>query len=136
MAAMEVFLGTLVGRQPAPLTNSTGGTSISNPNAGYNGSDPTVKFIRPAKKAGKVGAWFLTVVIILVVIWSLWFLNGDAWERKDGKADNGKWPMSEKPRKRTKGKGANRDVMGVGVGVLPKIEEMPRPIYCGGTLPT
>jgi mannan endo-1,6-alpha-mannosidase len=39
MAAMEVFLGTLVGGQRVPLTNDTGGTSVSNPYAGWNSSN-------------------------------------------------------------------------------------------------
>jgi mannan endo-1,6-alpha-mannosidase len=81
MAAMEVILGTLIKQTQAPLTNTTGGTSLSNPTAGYNASSvPPGAVITPATKADKVGAWLLTAIIILATVWACWFLWSPAWE--------------------------------------------------------
>jgi mannan endo-1,6-alpha-mannosidase len=130
MAAMEVFLGTLVKMQQIPLTNKTGGTSPSNPNAGYNKSDvPPGMIVEPPKTGDRVGAWFLTVVFVVVAIWGLWVLSFDSWEprREEG-------VISEKKMKDLKGKGVDRGSL----GVLPMIEELPKPLapvplYRGGT---
>jgi hypothetical protein len=56
----------------------TGGTSISDPTAGQNGSagiDPLLTpATGPATRADKAGAWFLTALIILASTASCYFL--------------------------------------------------------------
>lgn len=81
MAALEVLLGTIIKKQSAPLTNSTGGTSASNPNAGFNGSavDPG-SIVTPATHGDKVGAWFLTVVFIMASVAGCYFLWSPSFE--------------------------------------------------------
>jgi hypothetical protein len=68
----------------------------------------------------------------------MWFMNDDVWEVKY-EVENGNGNeiamVSEKPRKRMKGKGVDRGPP-VLVGVFLRIEEKPKPIYRGGTLPT
>ena len=51
----------------APLTNSTGGTSVGDPTAGTT-SQNQVATIAPATTAGRVGASFATVAIVSSVI--------------------------------------------------------------------
>jgi mannan endo-1,6-alpha-mannosidase len=83
MAALEVVLGTLVGMTTGAVTNSTGGTSPSNPSAGYNASSiPPGQTITPPTKADKVGAWFLTALWIVMTLWVWWFMNSRGWERR------------------------------------------------------
>ena len=86
MAALEVVLGTLVQEaNPAqkPVTNSTGGTSQGNPNAGYNASSvPPGEQVAPATQKDRGAAWFLTVFVSLIALWTWWFMSGTAWERQ------------------------------------------------------
>jgi mannan endo-1,6-alpha-mannosidase len=132
MDAMEVFLSTLIQEQPAPLTNATGGTSISDPTAGFNASD-TSGFINtaPVTKGEKAGAWFLTVVLILVTIMGLWFLNSNAFEGRGGGLeimDRRRTKMLSKT-KRAPPEGEVLYLSRGSVGVLPKIIEKPTPIH-------
>lgn len=64
MAAMSAIFVNLVQKIQAPVTNSTGGTSIGNNAAGSNSAtqlDP----ITPASKGDRVGAGFVTTVVLL-----------------------------------------------------------------------
>jgi hypothetical protein len=103
MAALEVILGTLV--KPhlnVPLTNSTGGTSISNPNAGFNASNiPPGEVVVPPSKTERGAAWFLTVFISLLVLWTWWFLSSTILEKK---GRNGPSVAGRKRRTLVKGK--------------------------------
>jgi len=71
MAAMSVIFTNLLqfdnGVQIGPpLTNSSGGTSVGNPNAGSQSvADPTA--ITPATTADKAGAGILTTLILISV---------------------------------------------------------------------
>jgi mannan endo-1,6-alpha-mannosidase len=89
MAALEVLLSTIIKKQAAPLTNSTGGTSISDPNAGFNGSsvDPG-SIVTPATHGEKVGAWFLTVLIVLASVAGCYFLWSPSFELRPGNLYN------------------------------------------------
>jgi mannan endo-1,6-alpha-mannosidase len=81
MAALEVIIGTMVGHVTAAVTNSTGGTSPSNPTAGYNASDiPPGEQTSPPSKADKVGAWFLTALFSVLALYMWWFMNTNCWE--------------------------------------------------------
>jgi mannan endo-1,6-alpha-mannosidase len=84
MAALEVIIGTLVTpHENLPVTNSTGGTSISNPNAGFNASNiPPGEIIAPPTNTEKGAAWFLTVLVSLLALWTWWFLSSTTLERK------------------------------------------------------
>ncbi|CAG8958539.1 hypothetical protein HYFRA_00009854 [Hymenoscyphus fraxineus] len=66
MAAMSAIFVNLIDLVPigSPLTNATGGTSESNPNAG-SGSSDTLEPIKPATQADRVGAGILTTLILV-----------------------------------------------------------------------
>lgn len=118
MAAMEVILGTLISNTQAPLTNSTGGTSTSNPNAGFNSSSiPPGEVITPPSKAEKAGAWVLTAFVLALVLWTAWFMWSTAWE-----------PREKKAAATTSEKGKAREVLDkrTSVGTLPHIVEEER----------
>jgi len=64
MAAMSVIFTNLVPAVAAPLTNSTGGTSVGNPDAGSQSAqqlDPIV----PATTGGRIGAGVLTTLWLI-----------------------------------------------------------------------
>jgi mannan endo-1,6-alpha-mannosidase len=125
MAAMEVILGTLIQQTQAPLTNSTGGTSTSNPNAGFNASSiPPGEIVTPPSKSEKAGAWVLTTFILALVIWTAWFMWSSAWE-----------PREKLKSASSSEKGKEREVVEkrASAGVLPHIVEdeekaVPRPL--------
>ncbi|KUJ21596.1 mannan endo-1,6-alpha-mannosidase [Mollisia scopiformis] len=86
MAALEVMLGTLIKQTTAPVTNSTGGTSVGNPTAGYNSSSvPPGEVIVPANHGDRVGAWFLTAVLGLAAMWCWLFMSTSVLEGRGGK---------------------------------------------------
>lgn len=66
MAAMSAIYVNLIDLVPigAPLTNTTGGTSTSNPNAG-SGSTDNLAQIAPATQGDRVGAGILTTLILV-----------------------------------------------------------------------
>jgi mannan endo-1,6-alpha-mannosidase len=63
MAAMEVIQSNLIQKAQVPFTNTTGGTSQGDPSAGSN--SPTPQSFVPPTKADKIGAGFLTTIILL-----------------------------------------------------------------------
>ena len=133
MAAMEVILGTLIKQTQAPLTNTTGGTSLSNPTAGYNASNvPPGAVIPPAHKADRVGAWFITAVMIVAVLWTCWFMWSSAYEPRE-------MVISPANMVEVKGKARPPTIIKLNrpesVAVLPGIDEHPHilPRYRGGT---
>jgi mannan endo-1,6-alpha-mannosidase len=84
MAVLEVILGTLIKSTPAPLTNQTGGTSISNPTAGFNSSSiPPGEIIIPPTHREKAAAWVLTAFLLLWAVWTGWFMWSAAWETRE-----------------------------------------------------
>jgi mannan endo-1,6-alpha-mannosidase len=82
MSALEVIISTQIARIDAPVTNSTGGTSAGNPNAGA-GSQGTVDAItKEAVTTGdRAGAGILTAVIVIALI------GGTAWMVMDGRGE-------------------------------------------------
>jgi mannan endo-1,6-alpha-mannosidase len=66
MAAMSAVFVTLADLTPVgkPLTNSTGGTSKGNPNAG-SGSHHDTTLVKPATGSDRAGAGVLTALILI-----------------------------------------------------------------------
>lgn len=90
MAALGILISTIIPDKQSPLTNLTGGTSISDPTAGRNRSltDPG-SIIPPATQGDKVGAWFLTAVIVIAAVAGCYFLWSPSLELRPGNLQNG-----------------------------------------------
>lgn len=74
MSALEVIQSLLISRVAAPVTNSTGGTSRGDPAAGSSGTfDPSLPQGAIQQK-DRVGAGFLTTLIIISGIGSVWWM--------------------------------------------------------------
>lgn len=66
MAAMSVIFTNLLSLENvvAPYTNTTGGTSVGNPNAGSQSvANPAA--MKPATEADRVGAGILTTIVLV-----------------------------------------------------------------------
>ncbi|KAH8817425.1 glycosyl hydrolase family 76-domain-containing protein [Xylogone sp. PMI_703] len=97
MAALETVIGTLIHFPKyikPPVTTTTGGTSQGNPHAGHNTSAVFVIEIPPAKTRDKIGAGFLTAIVLGILIWTMWFMWSKAWE--GGSTINGRMNPNEK----------------------------------------
>lgn len=70
MAAMEVTLANMITSVTAPVTNSTGGTSEGNPNAGGTdiGRTQPQSTLKPIHTGDRVGAGILTALVLAGVI--------------------------------------------------------------------
>ncbi|KFY32528.1 hypothetical protein V493_00118 [Pseudogymnoascus sp. VKM F-4281 (FW-2241)] len=75
MAAMEVIQSLLIKKARSIVSNTTGGTSQGDPDAGNNEVDYTK--IEPATTGGKVGAGILTVVVVGLVVGMFGFMAID-----------------------------------------------------------
>ena len=73
MAALEVIQSNLIQHVSGPVTNSTGGTSKGNPNAGSSPTS-TVLAPRPATTTDQTGAGFLTVVVCASLAGMFWWM--------------------------------------------------------------
>lgn len=73
MAALEVIQSNLIQQVAGPVTNTTGGTSKGNPNAG---SKPAADILAPgpATTTDKGGAGFLTAVICVSLVGMFWWM--------------------------------------------------------------
>lgn len=74
MAAMSVVFVNLVASIAAPVTNSTGGTSVGNNNAG-SGSSNTLDPSTPVTGADRAGAGILTTIVLLGVTGMFGFMS-------------------------------------------------------------
>ncbi len=74
MSALEVIQSNLIAQVASPLTNSTGGTSQGNPNAGSNSATTAVTDTTPATMGDKVGAGFITIAVIVGVVGGAWWV--------------------------------------------------------------
>ena len=73
MAALEVIQSNLIQQVAGPVTNSTGGTSQGNPNAG--GKPATaILHLGPATTRDKAGAATLTALVSLSFAWMIWWM--------------------------------------------------------------
>lgn len=68
ISALEIIQNTLVLEVTPPLTNSTGGTSEGNVNAGLTTRDPTNKNEQVITSKDKAGAGVLTAVVMIVFV--------------------------------------------------------------------
>lgn len=64
MAAMSAIFVNLVQHTQAPVTNSTGGTSVGNSAAG-SGSTTSLDAVKPPSTGDRVGAGMVTTVVLV-----------------------------------------------------------------------
>lgn len=75
MAALEVIQSTLVDKIQPPVTASKGGTSQGNPDAGLDDTTEAPPLnLEPVKTGDKVGAGFLTVVVVGAILGGAWWM--------------------------------------------------------------
>ncbi|KAF2753562.1 mannan endo-1,6-alpha-mannosidase DCW1 precursor [Pseudovirgaria hyperparasitica] len=67
MSALEVMQNLLAPSSSPPLTNTTGGTSIGNPNAGADSKDSPIVFSQ-VTAGDKAGAGFLTTLVLVGIL--------------------------------------------------------------------
>ena len=72
MAALEVIQSNLIAQVRGPVTNSTGGTSKGDYSAGTTSVSPTA--ITPATEADRVGAGFVTTVVLACFVGMVWWM--------------------------------------------------------------
>jgi mannan endo-1,6-alpha-mannosidase len=79
MSALEVIISTQFGRIQAPFTNTTGGTSIGNPNAGAGSVDTTDGLTNdPVTTGDRAGAGILTAVVVVALVGGVaWMVIGE-----------------------------------------------------------
>lgn len=67
MAAMSAVFVNLLALKTiqAPVTNTTGGTSVGNPNAGMGIVEKYDGIVEPATRADKIGAGFVTLALLI-----------------------------------------------------------------------
>ncbi|KAG9238629.1 glycoside hydrolase [Amylocarpus encephaloides] len=73
MAALEVVQSNLISQSRAPVTNTTGGTSKGDYSAGGNG-DSTELDDHGSSKGDRVGAGFLTTIVLCIFAGVLWWM--------------------------------------------------------------
>jgi len=75
MSALEVIQSNLIAQVQAPFTNSTGGTSQGNPNAGSSSVSSSTQLVQTTTTTGdKVGAGFLTTLIVITIVGGAWWM--------------------------------------------------------------
>ena len=76
MAALSILGTNLMTSSMVPLTNTTGGTSVSNPNAGSaTSNNQTENAAKPITTTDRAGAGILTFLVIVSVIGGAWWIN-------------------------------------------------------------
>lgn len=76
MSAMEVFQSNLIDQVAGPFTNQTGGTSQGDNTAGTGHSDQDALGIYTSEitTADRVGAGFLTAIVIICTVGGAWWM--------------------------------------------------------------
>ncbi|KAI9817423.1 MAG: hydrolase 76 protein [Pycnora praestabilis] len=74
MSALEVVSSNLISKVSGPVTNSTGGTSKGNPAAGTGGDTSLSATNDPVTTGDRVGAGFLTTVVLVVILGGAWWM--------------------------------------------------------------
>lgn len=136
MAALEVLLSTIIKVIPAPLTNSTGGTSISDPSAGTNTSNSEPgSIVTPPTNGDRVGAWIVTALVLVASVASCYFMWSTSFEVKPDMYNNKPLgPASAPIAKNTISKPNYRLSMVGALAPGAKIESAP--IHYGGRMAT
>ena len=88
MSALEVIISNLIDTVPGPVTNNTGGISPGNPSAGTSATSPSGLDLSPVKTSDKVGAGFLTTLVLLAVLGGAWWMVDDGGMGSDLKTTN------------------------------------------------
>lgn len=73
MSALEVIQAHLITYVKPPVTNSTGGTSRGNPNAGGNGQTALYEFT-PITAGDRVGASMLMIISTTLLFGTFWWM--------------------------------------------------------------
>jgi len=158
MSALSVFLSTTIGKQPIPVTSSSGGTSRSDPTAGNSSSDGDIDnpFLSPTYQKDRAGAGIITAVICATIVFACYFLMSSSFESggpgpkiKDKRMSAFGLPIHNRKLRKGKGKGKEKELQpevldlgsgrGGSSGILQDIDEKPvepKPIYQGGTMAT
>lgn len=76
MSALEVIQSNLITQSAGPLTNTTGGTSVGDPNAGSGSTSTSSTGVTydPVTTGDRVGAGFLTSLMLIIVIGGAWWM--------------------------------------------------------------
>lgn len=77
MCALEAIISTLNPQVGGPITQATGGISLSDPNAGHGANDPYDAYLHsPVTTGDKAGAGILTLLVTVSwlagAVWLLW----------------------------------------------------------------
>jgi mannan endo-1,6-alpha-mannosidase len=79
MSALEVIISTQIARTQVPFTNTTGGTSVGNPNAGAGSVDTTDGLTdEPVTTGDRAEAGVLTVAVVIALVGGVvWMMIGE-----------------------------------------------------------
>ncbi|CZS99214.1 related to mannan endo-1,6-alpha-mannosidase DCW1 precursor [Rhynchosporium graminicola] len=135
MCALEVIQSTLIRHVGAPVTAGGGGTSVGNPDAGFNQSAVPFDLRHvPAKKKDVIGAWIVTAAMLIAVV-VMWVFMSTALGEWDGSSLAGKKDFSAVSslktggvlwRKKSKGKGKEREEKPEPFPEFPNLDESRR----------
>jgi mannan endo-1,6-alpha-mannosidase len=75
MAALSVIGANMITAANVPLTNSTGGTSLGDPDAGSTASTSPIQAEKPITTSDKAGAAILTLLASVGVIGGAFWIN-------------------------------------------------------------
>lgn len=77
MSALEIVQANLISSTSGPVTNSTGGTSVGNNDAGSSTASEDATAYSSISTGDKVGAGFLTAFILIsLIMGGLWMAVG------------------------------------------------------------
>lgn len=74
MSALEIIISNLLDTVAGPVTDNSGGISKGNPSAGTTTTSPSGQDIRVVTAGDKVGAGFLTSLVLLTVLGGAWWM--------------------------------------------------------------
>ncbi|KAI5242962.1 mannan endo-1,6-alpha-mannosidase [Aureobasidium subglaciale] len=74
MSALEVIQSNLIDRVQGPVSNSTGGTSQGNPNAGTGGDQNPIAAPSPIQTSDRAGAGIITALILVALVGGAWWM--------------------------------------------------------------
>jgi mannan endo-1,6-alpha-mannosidase len=79
MSALEVIISTQIAKSQAPFTNTTGGTSVGNANAGAGSVGTTDGLTNdPVTTGDRAGAGILTAVLLIALVGGVaWMVIGE-----------------------------------------------------------
>lgn len=75
LSALQAIQGLLLDQAASPVSNTTGGTSQGNPNAGTDETDASGRVLRPVSTGDKAGAAILTASVLIGVLGGGWYVT-------------------------------------------------------------